>query len=245
MTTPKLIAPTNDLLFKKTLASEDHKTILQGFVHDFFGLQVALEDLVIQNPYSIQAFDRLNPDHPDAQPGSELRQTLYDVAATCPAGDVLTELQIRHETNYTLRAVYYAFTDYTAHYNLPHATSPYGRPDRYSSLIPVHTMNIIGFNLFDGPHPLTRLRLLDPDNGRRLTPDPLTIGFFELRKPVPENDFNLKCWRHYWRTGRALKDAPAYIHEAAGIIGLVNLTEQERAMITAQERQRDKLDGML
>ncbi|MDR1266579.1 MAG: hypothetical protein LBK42_13740, partial [Propionibacteriaceae bacterium] len=32
---------------------------------------------------------------------------------------------------------------------------------------------------------------------------------------------------------------------AAGIIGLVNLTEQERAMITAQERQRDKLDGML
>jgi hypothetical protein len=40
-------------------------------------------------------------------------------------------------------------------------------------------MNIISFNLFHGPHPLTRLRLLDPDTDRRLVPEPLTLGFFE------------------------------------------------------------------
>ncbi|MDR1265212.1 MAG: hypothetical protein LBK42_06510, partial [Propionibacteriaceae bacterium] len=50
---------------------------------------------------------------------------------------------------------------------------------RNSSLIPVHSMNIISFNLFHGPHPLTRLRLLDPDTDRRLVPEPLTLGFFE------------------------------------------------------------------
>ncbi|MDR1077590.1 MAG: hypothetical protein LBL55_02800 [Propionibacteriaceae bacterium] len=72
MAKPKLIAPTNDLLFKKTLASEDHKTILQGFIRDFFGLDVPLRDLVVQNPYNIQAFDLVDPDRPE-EPGHELR----------------------------------------------------------------------------------------------------------------------------------------------------------------------------
>ncbi|MDR1264759.1 MAG: PD-(D/E)XK nuclease family transposase [Propionibacteriaceae bacterium] len=244
----KLIAPTNDLLFKKTLASEDHKTILQGFIHDFFNLQVSLANLTIQNPYNIHAYDHINPDHPDNPPDHELRQTLHDVAATCPAGDIQTELQIRHEANFTWRVVYYLAARLASHYNNPALaqTNPFGRIDRYSSLIPVRSMNILGFNLFhDHGHALTRLGLLDPDTGRRLNPDPLTLGFFELRKPAPRNNLKLECWRHYWRTGQALDTAPPYIHEAAYIIELANLTRQERDMITATERQRDKIDAML
>jgi hypothetical protein len=106
-------------------------------------------------------------------------------------------------------------------------------------------MNIISFNLFHGPHPLTRLRLLDPDTDRRLIPEPLTLGFFELRKPAPANQFNLECWRHYWLTGQALEDAPGYVLEAARIIRRVNLTRQERDMITAMERHRADIDAMI
>ncbi|MDR1264339.1 MAG: Rpn family recombination-promoting nuclease/putative transposase, partial [Propionibacteriaceae bacterium] len=135
---PKRITPTNDLLFKKTLASEDHKTILQGFIHDFFDLDVPLQDLVIQNPYSIHAFDHIDPDDPDGPPGSELRQTLLDVAATCPAGDIITELQIRHQASYVQRAVHYLADRLASHYNdlARAAVAHSGRIDRNSSLIP-------------------------------------------------------------------------------------------------------------
>jgi hypothetical protein len=35
------ISPTGDLVFKKVFASEEHKEILGGFIHDFFGVVAA------------------------------------------------------------------------------------------------------------------------------------------------------------------------------------------------------------
>jgi hypothetical protein len=46
------ISPTNDLALKKVLASEENKDILQGLVHDFFGLTVRCDDIVLDHPYS-------------------------------------------------------------------------------------------------------------------------------------------------------------------------------------------------
>ena len=53
------IKVTNDLLFKKMLASEENKDITQGFIKDFCGLDAACEDIHIMNPYSID----LSPCH--------------------------------------------------------------------------------------------------------------------------------------------------------------------------------------
>ena len=48
------ISPTNDLAFKKVLASEENKDILGGLINDFF--DVVAEEIVIENPYSIEAY---------------------------------------------------------------------------------------------------------------------------------------------------------------------------------------------
>ncbi|MCL1912386.1 MAG: Rpn family recombination-promoting nuclease/putative transposase [Eubacteriaceae bacterium] len=50
------LAPTNDLLFKKMLASEEPKDITQGFIRDFFGIEADLGEINIVAPYSINAY---------------------------------------------------------------------------------------------------------------------------------------------------------------------------------------------
>ena len=50
----KRISPTNDLAFKKVLASEENKDILGGLINDFF--DVTAEEIVIENPYSIASY---------------------------------------------------------------------------------------------------------------------------------------------------------------------------------------------
>jgi len=50
------IKVTNDLMFKKLLASEEHKDILQGFIKDFCGLDVECSEIQIETPYSIDLY---------------------------------------------------------------------------------------------------------------------------------------------------------------------------------------------
>ncbi|MDR0591890.1 MAG: hypothetical protein LBG60_01260 [Bifidobacteriaceae bacterium] len=51
------LRPTGDLGFKKLLASEGHKAVTRGFVADFFGIEASLDEIRIQNPYSIHPVD--------------------------------------------------------------------------------------------------------------------------------------------------------------------------------------------
>ena len=45
------VSPTNDLAFRKVLASEDNKDILQELITDFYEMEV--KNLAIETPYSI------------------------------------------------------------------------------------------------------------------------------------------------------------------------------------------------
>ena len=83
------ISPTGDLAFKKVLASEENKDILAGLIGDFFCIEV--EELAIENPYSIAAYVELVKD----EKITVLRNTLKDVAATFKTADFVSECQIK------------------------------------------------------------------------------------------------------------------------------------------------------
>ena len=72
---------------------------------------------------------------------------------------------------------------------------------------------------------------------------------FELDKPKLETA-NHKHWRDYFKTGKAGTDAPEYIKKASRIIEWINLSEEERDVLSTLERleaneqaERDYLVG--
>ena len=115
-----------------------------------------------------------------------------------------------------------------------------GKPIRYSSLRPVYSLNILGYNLFEQDDDALRiLELYDPirhkdfifEDEKKL----LRIGFFELKKNNVETD-NQRYWRDYFNTGEADSKAPDYIKKASRIIEYINLCEEERNVLSTLER---------
>jgi len=224
------LRPTSDLGFKKILASEDHKTITQGFIKDFFGLNVELDDIHIINPYSIHEFE-------DGESTQKLRQTLRDITIEVVNTDLAVEMQVRREGHFVQRALYYLDDLYISHYN--------DRQHRYMDLRPVWSMNLMGHQLFDDQRALHTFSYRDDLTSERLSPVLKRLGFFELTKTgatTPE----LSSWRDFLVTGQSQDDDPTYIRSAADIIRWVNLSQEERNMDKLLEKaiadQEDALD---
>ena len=213
--------PTSDLGFKKILASEDHKTITKGFIADLFGLEASLDDIHIVNPYSIDVYDE------QAKAGGEveqrLRQTLRDVTVSVDTVDVTVELQIRVEASFIKRAWYYHTDLYTSHYDEKNGAN------RYASLRPVWSLNILGESVFECEHAFHMFTLHDTLLDEPFVPELARIGFFELTKEHDVQE-SLARWRHFLLTGTVNDTDPDYLKEAASIIRYINLSRQEREM---------------
>jgi predicted transposase/invertase (TIGR01784 family) len=225
------ILPTSDLAFKKVLASEENKDILAGLIQDFFDIKA--EDIVIEKPYSIAVCKELI----DNEEVTKLRQTLKDVAATFKSADFVSEVQIKKTLYYEERSLYYPFERFVQNYSNvePIKINSDGKPIRYSSLRPVYSLNILGYILFEDDNDALRIfELYDPKRNKRFK-ELLRIGFFELEKTDIETT-NQKHWREYFNTGTANPEAPEYIKKASKIIEYVNLTEEERTVLSALER---------
>jgi len=217
---PHVIRPTSDLGFKKILASDDHKTITQGFIADVFGLQVSVNEIDIRNPYSIKAYE----EHIKAEGVQQrLHQTLRDITISVNAVDVTVELQICREISFVKRAYYYMADLYTSHYH-----QGFG-DDRYASLRPVWSVNILGEPMFTCAHPWHMFTLHDTVLDEPLVPQLARLGFFELSK-MEEVSPQLTRWRNFLNSGVADDTDPSYLQEAASIISYVNLSRKERAM---------------
>jgi len=203
--------------FKKILASEEHKAITQGFIKDFFGLEVGLDDIHIVNPYSIHAFEQ-QADRGEA--AQKLQQTLRDITIEVVNADLAIEMQVHKEGHFIQRALYYLDDLYVSHYN--------DHQRRYMDLRPVWSMNLMGHLVFDDSRPLRTFSLRDDLTYEPLVPVLTCLGFFELTKtgttPV------LAGWRDFLLTGEAQNDDPSYIRVAADIIRWVNLSQEERDM---------------
>ena len=225
------ILPTSDLGFKKVLASEENKDILAGLIEDFF--EIKAEDIVIEKPYSIAVCKEFI----ETEEITKLRQTLKDVAASFRVADFVSEVQIKKTLFYEERALYYPFERFVQNYSKVEAIKigSDGKPMRYSSLRPIYAFNILGYTLFEDDSDALRIfELYDPKRNKRFK-ELLRIGFFELEKNNIET-VNQQHWRDYFKTGEAGPEAPAYIKKASKIIEYVNLSEEERNVISTLER---------
>ena len=226
------VSPTADMAFKKVFGSEENKDILGGFIEDFFELKP--EEIVIEKPYSIAVCKEFIK----SEEISTLRETLKDVAATFKTADFVSELQVRKTSYYEERSLYYPLNRFVQNYSKVEAMKidVNGKPIRYSSLRPVYSMNILGYNLFEDDEDALRIfELYDPKRNKNFIKKLLRIGYFELKKSNIET-VNQKYWHDYFNTGKVDDKAPEHIKKASRIIEFVNLSEEERNMISTLER---------
>jgi len=231
------ISPTGDLAFKKVLASEENKDILAGLIGDFFNVEV--EELAIENPYSIAAYVELVK----GEEITVLRNTLKDVAATFKTADFVSECQIKKTLFYAERSLLYPLERFCQNYNKSELMQidKSGRLNRYSGMKPVYSLNILGYNHFDDEDALRIFELYDPERNKGFEKRLLRLGYFELKKPNVET-LNQKHWYDYFNTGAVSPDAPEYIQKASRIIDFANLTEEERTVAKSLERAQADYD---
>ena len=234
------IPATGDLAFKKVFASEEHKACLSGLIKDFFEVVVSAEEITIENPYSIVAYKEVIK----GEEVSVLRHTLKDVAASLRFANFVSELQIRNTRFFDERSLYYPFNRFCKNYNKLGfmELSPDGKPNRYSSLIPIYSLNILGDSHFIDDDALRIFELYDPKRKRKYKKELLRIGFFELKKNNIETT-NQRYWRDYFLAGEAHPDAPEYIKLASHIIEYENLSEEERNVSELLEKARADYDA--
>jgi len=222
-TTPQ----TGDLEFKKMLGSTDHLRITQGFIQDFFGLHVRLDQIEIAAPYSINRYHDILATG-DAQQSRDLRETLRDVTIRVGLADLTLELQIRKETNFAKRALFYLANLYTSNYDRDPIAG------RYASLRPVWQLCILGHRMFACPHGFHMFCLYDREAEEALDPELMRLGFLELHKP--DTDPARARWQRLLLTGQSADGDPSYLQEAASIIGQANLSPKEHAVISLMEQ---------
>jgi hypothetical protein len=240
------IEPLGDLAFKKVFSSEDSKEVLAGLIHDFFG--ISPEKIILRNPYSIKAYCEqveAEAESEDAAIRNVLRHTARDISARLELADFVVECQVRKEPDFGRRSLYYPFETYCSNYNedrdeinletLETEIIQSGRGERYASLRPVYSLNILGYNCFNDEHPLRILKLFDPELGVGLDEDFIKLAYFELTKDNVRTEAQA-FWATYFKTGVAPDEAPEYIKRAAEIIRVVNLDQKERDMLSRQER---------
>jgi len=138
--------PTNDLLFKKMLATPGHENIAKNLINDCFGPNLRIRSLEVTDPYSIEAVSRAvsSGQISETTLAKTLRDVTYGVELEAPVGKAVTvtvEMQAIANDRFLPRALYYLASAYTKRY---------GRDadDPYSSLRPVWGLNIVGNQLF-------------------------------------------------------------------------------------------------
>lgn len=237
------ISATNDLAFKKVLASVENTDILGGLINDFFG--IVAENIVIENPYSIEVYR----EYLNGEEVSVLRHTAKDVAATFETADFVSEMQVRKTRHFDKRALYYPFNRYCQNYDRMGAMElgTDGKPSRYSSLRPVYALNFLGEPHYADDDALRIFELYDPKRNKsysKVGKELIRVGFFEYTKPTIETE-NQRHWRDYFLNGTVAPNAPDYIKKAGRIIEFVNLSEEERKVSTLLERAQHERDHEL
>jgi len=237
----KIVMPTTDLAFRKLLGSNESKPLLAGLLKEFYNTSVRPEEISIINPYSIKQFANDTEDATETtrQPlvQSQFVETKRDITCTIiNTADFTIEMQVAHDRTFIKRILYYWADLYMHNY------SKNNEGNKYASLKPVWSLNILDFNLFDDDdcyHLFNIRNHLKPHAPLPLPlSDIMTLGFFELNKDASANPA-WQGWKEFLKTGQVPNYAPDYLKEAAKIIEYQNLSDQERKVIDAETRRRD------
>jgi hypothetical protein len=181
------IRPTSDLAMKKVLTSKGNEDILCGLINDFFDISATADEISIETPYNIEAYK----EYVNKRQSRVLRQTVKDIAATLKRADFISELQVLNTNFFDERMLMYLFDRFRKNYNRSERMilNSRGKHNRYSSLIPVYSLNILGYTHYDDDEDALRIfELYDPKRNKSFGKDLVRIGVFELKKPNIETD---------------------------------------------------------
>jgi len=230
----KYVNPTNDLALKKVLGNNENIHILGGFIKDF--LFIDPKGLTVENPYSIKAYKELIKDEETYR----LRLTISDIAAIMSFADYTSELQIRKESYFDERSLYYPLDKFVSRYKVVS-----GDTSAYARLRPIYSMNILGYNHFSDDEDALRIfQLYDSKRNKHFPKKLLNLGYFELLKPNVETE-NQRQWQNYFLQKPLSDNAPDYIKEALHIIDRANMDEEELDMVAKVEYYQSIFDNQI
>jgi predicted transposase/invertase (TIGR01784 family) len=230
--------PTNDLLFKKIMTSEDSLYILKAFVNDLLGTN--FKTLRPRETYHIDTYKRTL----QKENGEEICRTEVDILATAEDGSQATiECQIHAHDYFHERALFYLAEAYRSPYGDIKKQSE-GKPSSHASLRPVYGINIMGYDLFnEKEHALQLFQLLNAKTQQvfvnRADKELLLLYFFSLKNHVRDRNTALYHWQYFFTTGDAAEDAPEYIKDAKAKIDYLSLESEEKEMIMRAEKNRE------
>ena len=228
--------PTNDLLFKKLLTSEDSQHILKAFVKDLLGLE--FERLMPKQTYHIDSYKKSY----EEREKMEVKLTEVDILAVAEDGSYTTiECQVQAQKYFHERSLFYLGEAYR---------SPFGnlaknevKKSNFSSLRPAYGINIVDFHLFDDTENALQLfRLMNPETNRLFLnkegKELLVLCFLSLKNDVLNTQHAAYHWHYYFKTGEVKTDAPDYIKEAKKKTDFLTLEEEEKEMIMKIDKAR-------
>ena len=207
--------PTDDLPFKKMLASPDKIHIAKNMIDDIASYDplgaLKIDSLAAETPYNLKDTNQLQ-NHKEVKGG--MRYTEVDFAGHDSVGmkRILAEMQNRSETHLDVRITYNISVKYTSSY----AGGKKNGEDKkktinYDSLIPVISIVILGESHFKDGYPIRYLR---PHDARfDLYKEDLNMGleiYLELDKDTSNLPPNLQRLFEFLRTGNATDESPEY-----------------------------------
>jgi len=246
----KRILPTSDLGFRKTFSTPGKEYILQGFLQDIFDADTIgrkIKSVHVGNPYNIMDVNQLSDDEREAL----LLNTELDIHCVVDDNcEVAIEMQVDKMKYMEERIFNNSALKYIANYDRifynddpPKEIKKEKKQSKYSGLIPIISLNILRYDHFqESQNALHFFRLYDKEDEKyTLNPDRYTEIYFELKKDDVTLSENLKAWKYFMLTGKALQGAPFYIKEAAEMLKVSNLTTEERRQHDIYERNIQKM----
>ncbi|GFH42035.1 hypothetical protein Hs30E_05860 [Lactococcus hodotermopsidis] len=226
--------PTNDLLFKKMLTSEDTRHILRAFVRDLLG--VTFKTLTPTETYHIDSYAKTAGE-------AELLRTEVDILAVAENGAKTTiEMQIQLHHYFKERSVYYLVEAFCGSFANAE-TENFVNNNNFSALRATYGINIVNFHILGKNEKAVKIfGLLDEETHDVLKSetgeDILRLCYFSL---VNENVVALSAvahWQKFLKTGEVDESAPDYIKAAKVKTDFHSLKEEEQEMVLQLEKNK-------
>lgn len=236
--------PTNDLLFRKLLASEDSQHILKAFVKDLLGIE--FKTLTPTVTYHIDNYKKSY----EEKIHSELKRTEVDVLAVDEQGGHTTiECQIQSHDFFHERTIFYLAEAFRSPFGMIE-TKDAGKKNNFSSLRPAYGINILDFHLFEEDEPAFQTyRLLNEETYRpfcnRESRELLLLCFLSLKNKNLDTQHPAWQWYYFLKTGEVTNQAPDYIMEAKVKTDFANLESEEQKMIMRIDKEKAVNDAIL
>ncbi|MBO0413129.1 Rpn family recombination-promoting nuclease/putative transposase [Enterococcus hulanensis] len=233
--------PTNDLLFKKLLTSEDSSSILRAFVKDLLGIE--FQTLTPKETYHIDSYKK-------AFEEMDILRTEVDILAIGEDGSHTTlECQIQPHAYFRERSIFYLAEAFCSPFgNLE--TNDFIRDNNFSALRPAYGINIVDFHLFDQKQDALQLfRLLNEQTNQPFLgtnrKELLLLCFLSLKNNNRKSQSAIHHWQHFLKTGETLANAPDYIKKAKQKVDYYSLGSEEKEMIMKINKSKAINDAVI